>query len=69
MTLVRVPLDLPFHLQEPDSCARCRHSFFEASDRKLRHMRCGLSDQPCSHERHETGSCGPAAGHWKERGV
>lgn len=62
-------LDVPFHLQEPNSCKKCTYSFFDASDRGQRYMRCDRSeyDQQCCYERHETGECGPAAIHWKER--
>jgi len=64
-------IDIPFHLQEPHSCKRCTHSFFDASDRQHRYMRCGRSDydQQCVYERHETGDWGPAAIHWRERGA
>jgi hypothetical protein len=65
------PLDLPFHLQEPDSCRRCVHSFYSADDTAQRYLRCGLSEhaEQCRYERHETGTCGPAATYWKERGT
>ena len=63
------PIDVPFHLQEPDSCRRCVHSFHSADDTAQRYLRCGLSEQgeQCCYERHETGTCGPAATRWKER--
>lgn len=63
------PIDLPFHLQEPNSCRRCAHSFYAASDAEQQHLRCGLGGlgTMCVYERHETGSCGPAALHFKPR--
>jgi hypothetical protein len=63
------PIDLPFHLQEPDSCRRCVHSFYSADDKAQRYLRCGRSEysEQCCYERHETGNCGPAATNWKER--
>ena len=63
------PIDLPFHLQEPQSCGRCAHSFYSADDTAQRYLRCGLSEhaEQCRYERHETGTCGPAATYWKER--
>jgi uncharacterized cupin superfamily protein len=65
------PVDVPFHLQEPDSCKRCAHSFHSADDKAQRYLRCGRSEhsEQCRYERHETGNCGPAATHWKERGT
>ncbi|MFM8745580.1 MAG: hypothetical protein ACKOED_02790 [Aestuariivirga sp.] len=65
------PIDVPFHLQEPDSCARCVHSFHSADDKAHRYLRCRLSDhaEQCRYERHETGNCGPAATYWKDRGA
>ena len=61
--------DVPFHEQEPNSCKKCTHSFYSSNDTKLRYLRCGRSDygQQCRYERHETGTCGPAALHRKER--
>lgn len=63
------PLDVPFHLQEPNSCKACKHSFFAASDPDRRYLRCsrGQYSQQCRYERHETGECGPAAIYWKAR--
>ena len=63
------PIDAPFHMQDPNSCKRCVHSFYHAADTDLRYLRCGRSEyqQQCRYERHETGDCGPAAIHWKER--
>lgn len=71
MTRGLPPIDVPFHLQDPNSCKRCIHGFYSASDRDFRYLRCGRSEyqQQCRYERHETGDCGPAAIHWKERAV
>lgn len=71
MTRGLPPIDVPFHLQEPLSCKRCKHSFYHASDTELRYLRCGRSQYSiqCRYERHETGECGPAAIHFNARGV
>lgn len=64
-------IDLPFHLQEPNSCGRCKHSFYSADDMTRRYLRCGRAQhsQQCRYERHETGECGPDPKFWTERGV
>lgn len=64
------PLDLPLHLQEPDSCRRCVHSFFSADDKARRHLRCGRSEhsEQCCYERHDTGDCKSEARFFKARG-
>lgn len=71
MTKGLPPLDVPFHLQDPHSCKRCKHSFYGADDPGFRYLRCSYNryGQQCRYERHETGDCGPAAIHWKERAV
>lgn len=64
-------IDVPFHLQEPNSCRACKHSYFSASDTDHRYMRCGRSShsQQCRYERHETGACGADAIFWKAREI
>lgn len=64
------PLDVPFHLQEPNSCKRCSHSFNKTDDTQGRYLRCDrerTTTTLCVYARHETGDCGPAALHFKER--
>ena len=67
------PLDEPpFHMQDkPHSCRDCTHSFYQSSDHALRYLRCGRAEysQQCRYERHETGTCGPAALHFKARSI
>lgn len=63
------PLEVPFHLQEPNSCKDCKHSYFRSDDTHHRYLRCSRHQwsQQCRYERHETGECGPAAKYWKDR--
>ena len=62
-------MDVPLHLRDPHPCTRCQSSFYSFEDIEQRYLRCGRSDylQQCRYERHETGSCGPAALYWTER--
>lgn len=62
-------MDVPLHLQDPYSCKRCSSSYYSADDTQFRYLRCGRAPhaQQCRYERHETGSCGPAAIYWTER--
>jgi hypothetical protein len=66
MTQSLPALDLPFHLQEPNSCRRCTHSYYDIAVQRLR---CGRHNYTplCTFERHETGTCGPDALHFKVR--
>lgn len=60
------PLDLPFHLKEPNSCAGCKHSYYRADD--ARHLRCLLTRGTlCVRERDLFGNCGEDPKHWKDR--
>lgn len=65
------PIDVPWWRKDPHDCLRCKHSFYQSSDRELRYPRCGRSEyaQQCRYERHETGTCGPDAIYWTERGI
>jgi hypothetical protein len=69
MTKGLPPIDIPFHLQDPHSCKRCKHSFYASNDSELRYLRCGRSfySIQCRYERHETGDCKPEALFWTER--
>lgn len=71
MTVAPLPLDIPFHLQEPLSCRRCKHSGWYKKDTQFERLICMRHryEISCTFERHETGECGPSALFWKERGI